>query len=199
MSILNSPILACPEPTRFCSAKTCQVSSVCLLPQHASTLPLHAARTGRAAKDGGAPSITRSGAELQMPMPRQKKSARKPLTEGKAPVRELAPQAARGGPSSKAATNTHTKKKASAGKGKVSAAKAAAPKAAKGKAAAQATAPKAIKCKAAAPAAVPVKKVIAKKRRSQGGITAADREDAMAALMSRNFHAQCAGLAELFS
>ena len=135
-----------------------------------------------------------------MPMPRQKKSARKPLTEGKAPVRELAPQAARGGPSSKAATNTHTKKKASAGKGKASAAKAAAPKAAKGKAAAQAKAPpKAIKSKAAAPAAVPVKKVIAKKRRSQGGITAADREDAMAALMSRNFHAQCAGMAELFS
>jgi len=134
-----------------------------------------------------------------MPMPRQKKSARKPLTEGKAPVRELAPQAARGGPSSKAATNTHTKKKASAGKGKASAAKAAAPKADMGKPAAQATAPKAIKSKAAAPAAVPVKKVIAKKRRSQGGITAADREDAMAALMSRNFHAQCAGLAELFS
>ena len=135
-----------------------------------------------------------------MPMPRQEKSARKPLTEGKAPVKELAPQAARGGPSSTAATNTHTKKKASAGKGKASAAKAAAPKAAKGKAAAQATAPpKAIKSKAAAPAAVPVKKVIAKKRRSQGGITAADREDAMAALMSRNFHAQCAGLAELFS
>ena len=137
-----------------------------------------------------------------MPLPRQKKSARKPLTEGKAPVKELAPQAARGGPSSTAATNTHTKQKASAGKGKASAAKAAAPKAAKGKAAAQATAPappKAIKGKAAAPAAVPVKKVIAKKRRSQGGITAADREDAMAALMSRNFHAQCAGLAELFS
>ena len=131
-----------------------------------------------------------------MPMPRQKKSARKPLTEGKAPVKELAPQAARGGPSSTAATNTHSKKKASAGEGKASAAKAAA----KGKAAAQATAPpKAIKSKAAAPAAVPVKKVIAKKRRSQGGITAADREDAMAALMSRNFHAQCAGLAELFS
>ena len=130
-----------------------------------------------------------------MPMPRQKKSARKPLTDGKAPVKELAPQAARGGPSSTAATNTHSKKKASAGEGKASAAKAAA----KGKAAAQATAPKAIKCKAAAPAAVPVKKVIAKKRRSQGGITAADREDAMAALMSRNFHAQCAGMAELFS
>ena len=124
-----------------------------------------------------------------MPMPRQKKSAGKPLTEGKAPVKELAPQAARGGPSATAATNTHTKKKVSAGKGKASAAKAAAPKAAKGKAAAQ----------AAAPAAIPVKKVIAKKRRSQGGITAADREDAMAALMSRNFHAQCAGLAELFS
>ena len=124
-----------------------------------------------------------------MPMPRQKKSARKPLTDGKAPVKELAPQAARGGPSSTASTNTHTKQKASAGKGKASAAKAAAPKAAKGKAAAQ----------AAAPAAIPVKKVIAKKRRSQGGITAADREDAMAALMSRNFHAQCAGMAELFS
>ena len=135
-----------------------------------------------------------------MPMPRQKKSARKPLAEGKAPVKQLAPQAAKGGLSSKAATNTHsTKKKVSAGKGKASAAKAAAPKAAKGKAAAQATAPKAIKSKAAAPAAVPVKKVIAKKRRSQGGITAADREDAMAAFMSRNFHAQCAGLAELFS
>ena len=137
-----------------------------------------------------------------MPMPRQKKSARKPLTEGKAPVRELAPQAARGCPSSRAATNTHsstTKKKDSAGKGKASAAKAAAPKADMGKPAAQATAPKAIKSKAAAPAAVPVKKVIAKKRRSQGGITAADREDAMAALMSRNFHAQCAGMAELFS
>ena len=104
-----------------------------------------------------------------MPMPRQKKSARKPLTEGKAPVRELAPQAARGGPSSKAATNTHTKKKASAGKGKASAAKAAAPKAAKGKPAAQATAPKAIKSKAAAPAAAPpAKKVIAKKRQSNG-------------------------------
>ena len=131
-----------------------------------------------------------------MPMPRQEKSARKPLTEGKAPVKELAPQAARGGPSSTAATNTHSKKKASAGEGKASAAKAAA----KGKAAAQATAPpKAIKSKAAAPAAVPVKKVIAKKRRSQGRITAADREDAMAALMGRNFHAQCAGMAELFS
>ena len=133
-----------------------------------------------------------------MPMPRQKKSARKPLTEGKAPVKELAPQAARGCPSSRAATNTHsstTKKKDSAGKGKAS----AAPKAAKGKAAAQATAPKAITSKAAAPAAVPVKKEIAKKRRSQGRITAADREDAMAALMSRNFHAQSAGMAELFS
>jgi len=131
-------------------------------------------------------------------MPRQKESARKP-SEGKAPVKQLAPQAARGGPSSKAATNTQTKKKVSAGKGKVSTAKAAAPKAAKGKAAAQATAPKAIKSKAVAPAAVPVKKVIAKKRRSQGRITAADREDAMAALMSRNFHAQSAGMAELFS
>ena len=79
-----------------------------------------------------------------MPMPRQKKSARKPLTEGKAPVKELAPQAARGGPSSKAAANTHAKKKVSAGKGKASAAKAAAPKA--------------IKRKAAAPAAVPAKR-----------------------------------------
>ena len=199
MSILNSRMLACSEPTRFSPPRhvgfrTCVYSpntrALCLCTRRARDAPQ------RTAEHRASLVPARS---YRCQCRDRKKSARKPLTEGKAPVRELAPQAARGGPSSTAATNTHTKQKASAGKGKASAAKAAAPKAAKGKAAAQATAPKAIKSKAAAPAAVPVKKVIAKKRRSQGGITAADREDAMAALMSRNFHAQCAGLAELFS
>jgi len=90
----------------------------------------------------------------------------------------------------KTKTAAATKEKVSAARGKVSAAKAAAPKAAKGKAVAKAAAPKATKGKAAAPAAAPpVKKAIAKKRRGSGRMTAADSKDAMSTLMGRNFDA----------
>ena len=88
-------------------------------------------------------------------------------------------------------TTAATKGKVSAAKGKVSTAKAAAPKAAKGKAVPQATAPKATKGKAAALAAAPpMKKVVAKKRRGSGRMTAAESKGAMADLLGRNFHAQ---------
>ena len=88
-------------------------------------------------------------------------------------------------------TAAATKGKVSAAKGKVSATKVAASKATKGKAAAKAAAPKATKGKATAPAvAPPMKKVVAKKRRGSGRMTAADSKGAMATLMGRNFHAQ---------
>ena len=87
-------------------------------------------------------------------------------------------------------TAAATKEKVSAAKGKVSATKVAAPKTAKGKAAAKAAAPKATKGKAAAPAAAPpVKKVVAKRRRGSGRMTAAESKGAMATLMGRNFDA----------
>ena len=95
----------------------------------------------------------------------------------------------------KTKTAAATKEKVSAARGKVSAAKAAAPKAAKGKVAAKAVAPKATKGKAAATAAAPpVKKAIAKKRsdvkkRSSGRMTAANSMGAMSILMNRNFDA----------